>query len=139
MDPIAELLSQLSSVRSRAAAAQSVSSQLQQLEMQLQSTRQQLERLPRQRTTADGGGGKSSAAPCPQPTTILDLSNQPGTQASRPNNSQYLLSRFTDTQEMGESERQSAETERADRSLFVQELLLSTLAENLSLSDDEDS
>lgn len=39
MDPIAELLSQLSSVRSRAAAAQSVSSQLQQLEMQLQSTR----------------------------------------------------------------------------------------------------
>ena len=39
MDPIAELLSQLSSVRSRAAAAQSVSSQLQQLEMQLQTTR----------------------------------------------------------------------------------------------------
>ena len=39
MDPIAELLSQLSSVRSRAAAAQSVTSQLQQLEMQLQSTR----------------------------------------------------------------------------------------------------
>lgn len=39
MDPIAELLSQLSSVRNRAAAAQSVSSQLQQLEMQLQSTR----------------------------------------------------------------------------------------------------
>lgn len=42
MDPIAELLSQLSSVRSRAAAAQSVSSQLQQLEMQLQSTRYDL-------------------------------------------------------------------------------------------------
>ncbi|ELT99167.1 hypothetical protein CAPTEDRAFT_36969, partial [Capitella teleta] len=39
MDPIAELLSQLSSVRSRAAAAQSVSTQLQQLEMQLQTTR----------------------------------------------------------------------------------------------------
>ena len=35
---VSELLSQLSSVRSRA-AAQSVSSQLQQLEMQLQSTR----------------------------------------------------------------------------------------------------
>ena len=35
---LSELLSQLSSVRSRA-AAQSVSSQLQQLEMQLQSTR----------------------------------------------------------------------------------------------------
>ena len=39
MFPVSELLSQLSSVRSRAAAAQSVSSQLQQLEMQLQSTR----------------------------------------------------------------------------------------------------
>ena len=37
--PLPELLSQLSSVRNRAAAAQSVSSQLQQLEMQLQSTR----------------------------------------------------------------------------------------------------
>ena len=35
----AELLSQLSSVRNRAAAAQTVSSQLQQLEMQLQTTR----------------------------------------------------------------------------------------------------
>jgi hypothetical protein len=36
---IAELLSQLSNVRSRTAAAQSVSSQLQQLEMQLHSSR----------------------------------------------------------------------------------------------------
>lgn len=47
MDPIAELLSQLSSVRSRAAAAQSVSSQLQQLEMQLQSTRYRLHAIYR--------------------------------------------------------------------------------------------
>jgi len=36
---LAELLSQLSSVRSRTAAAHSISTQLQQLEMQLHSTR----------------------------------------------------------------------------------------------------
>jgi len=136
MDPIAELLSQLSSVRSRAAAAQSVSSQLQQLEMQLQSTRQQLERLPRQRTTAEVAVAKTNAAPCPQPTTILDLSNQAGTSASRPNNSQYLLSRLTEA-EIPECDRQSLETERTDRSQFLQELLLSTLAENLDLSDED--
>ena len=37
--------------------------------------------------------------------------------------------------DLTESERQSSETERADRSLFVQELLLSTLAEGLRLDD----
>ncbi len=40
--------------------------------------------------------------------------------------------------EQSELEKQSVETERADRSMFVQELLLSTLAESLRL-DDQDS
>lgn len=39
---------------------------------------------------------------------------------------------------MSEAERQSMESERADRSLFVQELLLSTLVREESSSSDED-
>lgn len=39
---------------------------------------------------------------------------------------------------MSETERQSMESERADRSLFVQELLLSTLVREESSSSDED-
>ena len=38
--------------------------------------------------------------------------------------------------DLTELERQSLETNRADRSLFVQELLLSSLAEGLRLDDD---
>ncbi len=39
---------------------------------------------------------------------------------------------------MSEAERQALESERADRSLFVQELLLSTLMREESSSSDED-
>lgn len=39
---------------------------------------------------------------------------------------------------MSEAERQSKESEQADRSLFVQELLLSTLMQEESSSSDED-
>ncbi|KGL80973.1 E3 ubiquitin-protein ligase KCMF1, partial [Tinamus guttatus] len=52
-------------------------------------------------------------------------------------NSQFLLARLNDPK-MSESERQSAESKRADCSLFVQELLLSTLMREESSSSDED-
>ncbi|XP_064630186.1 E3 ubiquitin-protein ligase KCMF1-like [Lineus longissimus] len=132
MDPIAELLSQLSSVRSRAAAAQSVSSQLQQLEMQLQSTRdknqnrQQLERLPRGQVEA--ARPNSSGA-----TASVEL---PSTRNTSNSNSQFLLSRITEST-LSDSEQQALDMERADRSLFVQEILLSTLSEKLQLSSDD--
>lgn len=132
MDPIAELLSQLSSVRSRAAAAQSVSSQLQQLEMQLQSTRQQLERLPRR------GESNKAQSSNQQAAAALDYAGavtNSATGGSSNANSQFLLARCGDT-DLTELERQSLETSRADRSLFVQELLLSSLAEGLRLDDD---
>ncbi|XP_052226819.1 E3 ubiquitin-protein ligase KCMF1-like isoform X1 [Dreissena polymorpha] len=130
MDPIAELLSQLSSVRSRAAAAQSVTSQLQQLEMQLQTTRQQLERTPRRqgaeplKTTAAGvvAGTESGA------TTAAGNNNNSSS------NSSYLLSRFTEPV-IDEGDEDKVRQERSVRSLFVQELLLSTLTEHLTLSD----
>ena len=46
----------------------------------------------------------------------------------------FLFSRCGDG-ELSEMEQQTFETERADRSMFVQELLLSTLAEGLRLDD----
>lgn len=137
MDPIAELLSQLSSVRSRAAAAQNVSSQLQQLEMQLQ--RQQMERTPR------GTSDSSSATARPTtytsiPSNVMDLppiGQQPqrGSQSAN-QNSQLLLSRVNESQ-LSESEQQQLDQERADRSVFVQQLLLSSLADKLHLSTSE--
>ena len=49
----------------------------------------------------------------------------------------FNLRRLNDPK-MSETERQSMESERADRSLFVQELLLSTLVREESSSSDED-
>lgn len=154
MDPIAELLSQLSSVRSRAAATQSVSSQLQQLEMQLQSTRyllprQQLERLPRRqamessRSTANSGlavGGPSVPGAAMDYAGALGGSHgQAGTAATSSTanaNSQFLLARCGEP-DLTELDKQALETAQADRSIFVQELLLSSLAEGLRLEDDD--
>ncbi|XP_031770527.2 E3 ubiquitin-protein ligase KCMF1 isoform X2 [Galleria mellonella] len=85
VDPIAELLSQLSGVR-RGPGQPGTPSQLQQLQIQLQlerqqatAARQQLERLPRRAAAAASsgaagaggggapGGGSSAPAPAPQP------------------------------------------------------------------------
>ncbi|XP_055955414.1 E3 ubiquitin-protein ligase KCMF1 isoform X2 [Patella vulgata] len=133
MDPIAELLSQLSSVRSRAAAAQSVSSQLQQLEMQLQSTRQQLERLPRRPTDAVKSMVTSNAS-----SNNLDTgsSNSTNVNNTAPT-TQFLLSKC-DESSSNESDQSNVESEHVDRSVFVQELLLSTLSEQLQQTNSDD-
>ncbi|XP_013403674.1 E3 ubiquitin-protein ligase KCMF1 isoform X2 [Lingula anatina] len=133
MDPIAELLSQLSSVRSRAAAAQSVSSQLQQLEMQLQTTRQQLERLPNRRP-ADSLASRTQSGALNANIDLPSASSATSANA----NSQFLLARCQEAP-LSELEQQTAESERADRSLFVQELLLSTLTDQLHLKDEQAS
>ncbi|XP_049886165.1 E3 ubiquitin-protein ligase Kcmf1 isoform X2 [Pectinophora gossypiella] len=96
VDPIAELLSQLSGVR-RGPGQPGTPSQLQQLQMQLQlerqqatAARQQLERLPRRPAAASSSGG-AAAAPPPAP--------QPTQQAPPPQDnteSQLLLSGFLD-------------------------------------------
>lgn len=49
----------------------------------------------------------------------------------------YLFCRFLDSQQISEKE-QNIEKEREDRSMFVQELLLSTLTESLHLQDIDD-
>lgn len=140
VDPIAELLSQLSGVRRSAAGQGSTPSQLQQLQMQLQlerqqvrAARQQLERLPRRQTqtassansAGSGSATTTTAAATGAHTAVpLDASSSQVAQS----NSQFLLSRCMDST-LTDLELQSVEQERADHSLFVQELVLATLTE----------
>ncbi|XP_034152970.1 E3 ubiquitin-protein ligase KCMF1 [Esox lucius] len=146
MDPIAELLSQLSGVR-RSAGGQLNSSgpsasQLQQLQMQLQLERQQAQAARQQLETArnatrrsNPGGNVGAAIPPPSAA-----GNSAGVAESNPmtsHSSQFLSNRLNEPK-MSEAERQALEGERADRSLFVQELLLSTLMREESSSSDED-
>lgn len=149
MDPIAELLSQLSGVR-RSAGGQLSSgpsaSQLQQLQMQLQLERQQAQAARQQLETARNatrsGGGRANAGlstansnsspnanPCPNP-------GQPEPNTHSGHN--FLLNRLNEPR-LSEAERQACESQWANRSLFVTELLLSTLLpDQNSLSSFED-
>ncbi|XP_077499348.1 E3 ubiquitin-protein ligase KCMF1-like isoform X2 [Amblyomma americanum] len=136
MDPIAELLSQLSSGVRRTAtlAAPSTTSQIQQLQMQLQlerqqaqAARQQLERLPRRQAHLASPAAAAATLHCPQAATTPALA--PSTEAPTPT-AHFLLSRCVEPSLL-ESEQQALELERTDRSLFAQELLLTTLAERL--------
>ncbi|XP_023225590.1 E3 ubiquitin-protein ligase KCMF1-like [Centruroides sculpturatus] len=161
MDPIAELLSQLSGVRRTSNLAQSstastTTTQLQQLQMQLQlerqqaqAARQQLDRLPRRQSQIGSGmvtgnsgassGGAvagSSGAVLSHCTIVLEPTPSPAIASSA--SSQFLLSRCMDPS-LSESEQQNLEIESADRSLFVQELLLTSLSEQFANTPDWDA
>ncbi|KAI5939813.1 E3 ubiquitin-protein ligase KCMF1 [Manis javanica] len=144
MDPIAELLSQLSGVR-RSAGGQLNSSgpsasQLQQLQMQLQLERQHAQAARQQLETARNATRRANASSATTTVTQSTATANPASTESTQQtlqNSQFLLTRLNDPK-MSETERQSMESERADRSLFVQELLLSTLVREESSSSDED-
>ncbi|XP_064355822.1 E3 ubiquitin-protein ligase KCMF1-like [Dromaius novaehollandiae] len=143
MDPIAELLSQLSGVRRSAGQLNSSgpsASQLQQLQMQLQLERQHAQAARQQLETARNATRRTNTSSIT--TTItqsIAATNTSNTENGQQTiqNSQFLLARLNDPK-MSEAERQSMESERADRSLFVQELLLSTLMREESSSSDED-
>nr|XP_009937380.1 PREDICTED: E3 ubiquitin-protein ligase KCMF1 [Opisthocomus hoazin] len=144
MDPIAELLSQLSGVRRTAGGQLNSSgpsaSQLQQLQMQLQLERQHAQAARQQLETARNATRRTNTinvnTTITQSTTTTNTSNTENSQQTI-QNSQFLLTRLNDPK-MSEAERQSMESERADCSLFVQELLLSTLMREESSSSDED-
>lgn len=155
MDPIAELLSQLSSARSRAAAAQSISSQLHQLEVQLQSSRYGTTRqiqadrlLPSLGETVRSSvtlpacfGRPSGMSQASVESSALSVGiganastsssgasgSATGSSSTHGGRSDFLLARLKE-QNLTEAERQAKETERADKSLFVQELLLALWA-----------
>ncbi|EDO37139.1 predicted protein [Nematostella vectensis] len=135
MDPIAELLSQLSGVRRAAQQAQPpVQSQLQLLQQQLQlerqqvqQTRERLERLPQRRQMAASSTQSSASA-----TTQESNSSS---------NSQFLLSRANEPA-LSESDQEELEEQRADRAMFVQDLIVSTLGSALrkqQFADRQDS
>ncbi|XP_023558718.1 E3 ubiquitin-protein ligase KCMF1 [Octodon degus] len=124
MDPIAELLSQLSGVR-RSAGGQLNSSGPSASQLQQLCTLGQLSGLPATQRVLDTPELSGSVE------GIVDLGLVSIRSFSPPPH------RLNDPK-MSEVERQSMESERADRSLFVQELLLSTLVREESSSSDED-
>ncbi|CAL1614860.1 unnamed protein product [Knipowitschia caucasica] len=135
MDPIAELLSQLSGVRRSAGGQLSAgpsASQLQQLQMQLQLERQQAQAARQQLESARNASRVSGRSSSILSTGASNPGNPspnqgPSEQPQHPaHNSQYLLSRLSEAR-LSEAERQACEAQWADRSLFVTELLLSTL------------
>lgn len=140
VDPIAELLSQLSGVRrSTGNTSSSTPTQLQQLQMQLQlerqqvnTTRQQLERLPRRQTQSQTARESTvnAGANAPQSTLILNPSpavTQPSSNSVAPMpppSHSFLL-----TSLLEEPVQNNLDEDRAE---FVRQLLFSTL-----LDDDE--
>ncbi|KAI5140873.1 E3 Ubiquitin-Protein Ligase Kcmf1 [Manis pentadactyla] len=113
---------------------------LQQLQMQLQLERQHAQAARQQLETARNATRRANASSATTTVTQSTATANPASTESTQQtlqNSQFLLTRLNDPK-MSETERQSMESERADRSLFVQELLLSTLVREESSSSDED-
>ncbi|EPY82098.1 potassium channel modulatory factor 1 isoform 1-like protein [Camelus ferus] len=113
---------------------------LQQLQMQLQLERQHAQAARQQLETARNATRRSNASSVTtavtQSTATASTANTESSQQAL-QNSQFLLTRLNDPK-LSEAERQCMESERADRSLFVQELLLSTLVREESSSSDEE-
>ncbi|XP_076164476.1 E3 ubiquitin-protein ligase KCMF1 isoform X2 [Ptiloglossa arizonensis] len=148
IDPIAELLSQLSGVRrSGVVTGQSSSSpsQLQQLQMQLQLerqqvrvARQQLERLPRRQNqpigSVSGGGGSTITSVVANSTSsnnnATNVANPSGVSSTNSQNYMFLLPTCITTT-LSDSQLQNIERESANRSLFTRELIVGTLSQTL--------
>lgn len=150
VDPIAELLSQLSGVRRVASNSNSSTpTQLQQLQMQLQlerqqvnATRQQIERLPRRQTqsqtavretatNSDTGGThtlmlKPAVAITQSSSTTLPTPTSP---------SNFLLAGLLEEF----SFQNGTEDIRLDRSNFVQQLVISTMVQRQESSAEKQS
>ncbi|XP_030748484.1 E3 ubiquitin-protein ligase KCMF1-like isoform X2 [Sitophilus oryzae] len=138
VDPIAELLSQLSGVRrSTSSTSSSTPTQLQQLQMQLQLERQQvnaarqnLERFPRRQTQSQtlreahtSNFGSSTILLNASPV-LIQPSNSTTSAPAQGYSSQFLLSGLLEEMSMNSISNE----ERHDRSAFVQELVLSSIS-----------
>ncbi|CAG0887097.1 unnamed protein product [Darwinula stevensoni] len=159
-DPIAELLSQLSTVRRMPPSNPgSATSQLQHIIQaqgssyrQISGLRQQLERMSGRPVPHARGGGASSgalkgtvAATAAGGTTTVAVTGSGGKKASDAGgssgeapNSMYLLSRVTCPENPSETELQQTDVEVADRCTFTHEVVLATLCRLLSDSDEQD-
>ncbi|XP_031336121.1 E3 ubiquitin-protein ligase KCMF1-like isoform X4 [Photinus pyralis] len=144
VDPIAELLSQLSGVRRStnnvSSNNSSTPSQLQQLQMQLQLERQQVnvprqqqpDRLPRPRQTvsqilareSSNAESSSSHTLVLKPAVTLAQSSSSSLTSTSSTASTFLLSELLDEN----ASQSSWEDEGSERNLFVQQIVLSTIS-----------
>nr|CAB3257994.1 E3 ubiquitin-protein ligase KCMF1 [Phallusia mammillata] len=149
MDPIAEILSQLSGVRRSAQQLQqtvTTASQLQELQSQLQlerqraaEIRQQLERFPN-KIQNNGVAPNANAHPLTGAvvTKSATAAKRNQTQnAADTEDSRYLLS-CLDEPNLTDTEKEKRSNEDNDRAQFVQELLLSLLSTDQDEPDQED-
>lgn len=130
VDPIAELLSQLSGVRRNPPAN---GSQLQRLQVQLQMARQQvgqashqLERTGAVRRPLTANNVTSAAPASGLPTTSSTHLSSSSSNDAVSNNTKFLLKRFLD-KKLSENDLQKLELLRANRSVFTRYLLYSAL------------
>ncbi|CAD6216196.1 GSCOCG00004414001-RA-CDS [Cotesia congregata] len=162
IDPIAELLSQLSGVR-RTGASTGQTTQLQQLQMQLQlerqqvraATRHQLERLPRRQpqaigsvsggtsgtgSAASGSGASSSAIGSTSGSVVANSSSSnnntsnvnPSSGSSANSQNSMFLLPRCITTSLSENQLHNIERDNANRSLFVREIVLGTLSHTVT-------
>ncbi|XP_043232647.1 E3 ubiquitin-protein ligase KCMF1-like [Amphibalanus amphitrite] len=152
MDPITELLSQLSGARrtpasassgaSSSASSSSAASQLQQLQMHLQLERQQYAQVVRQHSERTPRRQTASAAATPAAPDAAGAADPPAAgaehtaepAAAAPAGPQFLLSGLREEEELAVDAAQRL-SDRIDRSLFAQEVVLSTLSRELAECD----
>ena len=163
-DPIAELLSQLSGVRRSASSSSSSSQQLQHLQMQLQQERLRQRGLHQYHSMTAGSSASNNDNPSAMASAaaaaavsggmIINSSSSTGpshpipamgshlwtnvpqstsgaSAANSKGNNSYLLSQISD-----EDQSDDGGDERKKRSLFVEELVLASLAANCKIEDD---
>ncbi|KAI5706910.1 hypothetical protein M8J75_012499 [Diaphorina citri] len=145
VDPIAELLSQLSGVR-RNTGSNSSTSQLAQIQMQLQierqqvrAARQQLERLPRrQNQTSSSGANHTGSASTNSHSNAMGNTNSESTATSGQNKQHEFLLSKTLSESVSEGEKNKQEQEKLRRLVYVHSILLSSLRSGVKLGSNQD-
>uniref|UniRef100_H2XXF7 RING-type E3 ubiquitin transferase n=1 Tax=Ciona intestinalis TaxID=7719 RepID=H2XXF7_CIOIN len=136
MDPIAELLSQLSGVRRSAQQLQqtvTTSSQLQELQSQLQMERQRAAELRQQLETKSASitqllNTSSCVGVLIQGSGLTNSNNHANSQVKQAEQNSFILE-YLDELNLSSKEKEQQSNEDGQRSLFVQELLLSIFSE----------
>ncbi|EDV22920.1 uncharacterized protein TRIADDRAFT_58618 [Trichoplax adhaerens] len=136
IDPIAELLSQLSGSRTRSQQQSVISapSHLQQLHLQMQMQGQQQSRQNSSEWTYKKSSSTASATTTSASSSnTITVTHQVSNSTNTTNHeSTTLLAERTTDSKLTDEEQHSIERERANRGLFVQQLFLSSLTEKFN-------
>lgn len=139
VDPIAELLSQLSGVR-RSTGSNSSTSQLAHIQMQLQlerqqvrAARQQLERLPRrQNQSSSSGANHTGNATSNSHNNAATNSSEPSATSGQNKHHEFLLSK-TLSEFTPEVDKQTAEQEKQGRLMYTHSVLLGSIRAGIQM------